>query len=90
MIPLFSVRDAVLRDPQLRFSGPVSLTLEYGEQLAIVGENGGGKSILANLIIGSYPLLSGTIEYAFSPVYDHVKIITFRDSYGPADASYYL
>ena len=90
MIPLFSVRDAVLRDPQLRFSGPVSLTLEYGEQLAIVGENGGGKSILASLVTGSYPLLSGTIEYDFSPVYDHVKLIAFRDSYGPADASYYL
>ena len=90
MTSIFSIHDAVMRDARLRFRKPVSLVLDTGEHLAFVGENGGGKSVLAGLIAGSCPLLSGKVEYAFSPLYEHVKFIAFRDSYGPADASYYL
>lgn len=39
----------------------ISLTLKKGESLAIVGPTGGGKSSLAKLICGLYPLWSGEI-----------------------------
>ncbi|MDR1223972.1 MAG: ATP-binding cassette domain-containing protein [Tannerella sp.] len=86
------IQNAVLRNPAFRFREPVSLTVEAGEQIAVVGPNGSGKSVLAQMITAAYPLREGTITYDFSssPVYRNIKFIAFRDSYGPADASYYL
>ena len=49
---------------------------------------------MAGGVIGKYPLREGTLQYDFSPsatqtVYDNVKYIAFRDTYGAADANYY-
>ena len=46
------------------------------------------------MLIGKYPLKEGTITYDFSPstlktVYENIKYIAFRDTYGSADANYY-
>lgn len=41
----------------------VSLTIDRGETLALVGESGCGKSTLAKTIIGLHPATSGTIWY---------------------------
>ena len=40
----------------------VSLTLEDGDFVTVIGGNGAGKSTLLNMIAGVYPLDSGTIE----------------------------
>ena len=75
---------------------PVNFTLNDGEQLAIVGPNGGGKTMLVNILTGSHPLLMRDPEYDFSPspsksVSDNIKYITFRDAYGgDNDKAYYL
>ncbi|HCC51815.1 MAG TPA: molybdenum ABC transporter ATP-binding protein [Porphyromonadaceae bacterium] len=89
---MISIQNAVLRNPVFRFREPVSLTIEAGEHLAVTGPNGSGKSVLAQLITASYPLKEGKIIYDFypSPVYENIKLIAFKDSYGPADSSYYL
>ena len=42
----------------------VSLTIDRGETLGLVGESGCGKSTIARLIVGLVPLTRGTIEYA--------------------------
>lgn len=83
----------VARDATASFVAPVSLCINNREHLAIVGPNGAGKSILVDMLMGRYPLRAGTIEYDFSPspsnrVYENVKYITFRDTYGSADANY--
>ena len=62
--------------------------------MAIVGPNGGGKSLLVDTITGRYPLLMNEVKYDFSPseskmACDNIKYITFRDSYGDADGNYY-
>ena len=87
-----SVHHAVPRDTSFQFKEPVSLTIDEGEHIAFVGANGGGKSVLAHILTGGCPLREGGVEYDFSPVpvYTQLKHIAFRDSYGPADASYYL
>lgn len=89
---MISIQNAILRNPAFRFQEPVSLTIESGEHIAVVGPNGSGKSVLAQMIAAAYPLREGTIVYDFSPspVYRNIKFIAFKDSYGPADSSYYL
>ena len=77
-------------------AAPVAFSLLDGEHIAIVGPNGGGKSMLVDMITGAHPMASGRPEYDFSPsrkplVSDNIKHITFRDMYGgDNDRTYYL
>ncbi len=84
----------VVRNPLVRLARPVSLDFMDGEHIAIVGPNGAGKSLLVDMLTGKYPLYEGELSYDFSPsaskaVYDNIKYIAFRDTYGSADANYY-
>jgi len=47
----------------LRAVDGVSFEVEKGETLALVGESGCGKSTVARLIVGLYPLTRGRIEF---------------------------
>jgi len=74
---------------------PVSFRLSEGEHIAIVGPNGGGKSMLVDIVRGAHPLIGDAAHYDFSPstrplASDNIKYISFRDSYGTGDSSYYL
>lgn len=89
-----SLKGGVARNPLVRLAAPVSISFPADEHIAIVGPNGSGKSLLVDMLIGKYPLKEGTLTYDFSPsasqtVYDNVKYIAFRDTYGSADANYY-
>lgn len=80
--------------PAWRLAKPVDFCLCDGEHIAVVGPNGGGKSMLVDIITGAHPLLLHDPEYDFSPsakemVSDNIQYITFRDSYG-TQQSYYL
>ena len=86
--------DVLPRIPEVRMAEPVSLEISKGEQIAIVGENGAGKSMLVDLLMGKYPLQQGSLLYDFSPspwkeVYKNIKHISFRDTFGSADTNYY-
>ena len=90
----FCMAGGVARNPLVRLAKPITSTIGANEHIAIVGPNGGGKSLFVDTLIGKYPLREGTIEYDFSPsatqtVYDNVKYIAFRDTYGAADTNYY-
>lgn len=90
----FSIAGGVARNPLVRLAQPVTAQIAAGEHFAIVGPNGGGKSLFVDTLLGKYPLREGTVKYDFSPsstqtVYDNVKYIAFRDTYGAADANYY-
>ena len=82
------------RHPLYRMERPIDFTLCEGEQMAIVGPNGGGKTMLVNTIIGRYPLLMNEVHYDFGQscgrmVYENIQYISFRDSYGDYDPHYY-
>ena len=88
------IAGGVVRNPLVRLSQSVTLDFLAGEHLAIVGPNGAGKSLLVDMLTGKYPLKEGELIYDFSPsttqtVYDNIKYIAFRDTYGSADANYY-
>lgn len=81
--------------PEWRMARPVDFELLDGEHIAIVGPNGGGKSMLVDIIIGRHPLLMRDPEYDFTPstkelAADNIRYVTFRDSYGDYDSTYYL
>lgn len=91
---IITIRNGVTRHPQYRLKEPINLQISAGENIAIVGKNGAGKSLLVDTITGRYPLLQNNVEYDFAPstsnlVSDNIKYITFRDSYGDADGNYY-
>lgn len=91
---IVEIANGVTRHPLYRMKQPVNLTIAAGEQVAITGENAGGKSRLVDIITGKYPLLMNEVHYDFSPsplklASENIKYITFRDSYGDSDTTYY-
>lgn len=81
--------------PEWRMKEPVNFETIDGEHIAIIGANGSGKSMLADIITGSHPLLGDGIVYDFYPnentlVSENIKYITFKDSYGENNNTYFL
>ena len=91
---IIQINDGVTRHPLYRFKSPINLDILAGEQVAIVGDNGAGKSMLVDVITGKHALLMTEVKYDFAPskakmVSDNIKYMTFRDSYGASDGQYY-
>lgn len=55
------VNDLTFRSNSLFKLGPISLSVEKGESLAIIGENQSGKSLLAKILVGAEKPSSGDI-----------------------------
>lgn len=92
---IIEIRDGVVADAGHSMAAPVNLCINAGEQIAVVGDNASGKTRLIEIITGRYRLKGDAVHYDFAPsqkkyVSDNIKYITFRDSYGAADAGYYM
>ena len=89
---MINIKDAIPRNPDFHFRRPISFAIEKDEHIAFIGPNGGGKSAIAQLIAGKYLLREGHVVYDESllPVYEKIRFITFKDSYGSADSTYYM
>ncbi|MFI3295297.1 MAG: ATP-binding cassette domain-containing protein, partial [Rikenellaceae bacterium] len=91
---IIEIHNGVARQPQYILPQPIELSIARGEQVAMVGENGSGKSILVGVITGAIPLKDLGVRYNFggdaprSPS-RNIKYLAFRDSYGAADRDYY-
>lgn len=59
----------------------ISFTAHHGEKVALVGESGGGKSTLVNLLLGLYPVTSGTLTVCGTDI-DTADIERVRASVG--------
>lgn len=94
--PVLSIINGVPCREEFRMAEPVTLQIMPGEQVAIVGPNGAGKSRLVDILLGRHPLLNcNQVHYHFegSPhryAADNIRVLTFQDSYGSSDATYYL
>jgi len=88
------IKNGVARHPLYRMANPINLEILQGEHVAIVGSNGGGKSMFVDILTGKHALLMTEVKYDFSPskakmVSDNIKYLTFRDSYGTNEGVYY-
>lgn len=96
MQKIIDINDGVTRMPEWRMATPVNFTLYEDENIAIIGSNGGGKSMFVDIITGKHPLLGDSIKYDFTPsskeyISDNIKYVCFKDTYGgDNDSTYYL
>lgn len=89
------ISNGLTRMPQWRLAEPVNFEMNEGEQIAITGPNGGGKTLLVDMITGAHPLVIQQPEYDFGSdakeyVADNIKYISFEDAYGASGSNYYL
>ena len=95
MQTIIELKHALGRLPQTRMSQPVDFALCQGENIAIMGPNGGGKTCLADLITGKNLLLQGSLNYDFGPgvkpsAYGNIVQLTFEDALGSVEKPYYF
>ncbi|MFI3279360.1 MAG: ATP-binding cassette domain-containing protein [Rikenellaceae bacterium] len=91
---LIEIVNGEARQPQYILAEPINIAIGEGEQIALVGENGAGKSVVIGAIMGAIPLKGLGVKYDFGEgrsqkVSENVRYLAFRDSYGTADKSYY-
>ena len=81
---LLQATDIAVRDGATRLVEPLSITLEVGEPLVILGETGSGKSLFAQALMGTLPpelSASGRVEID-GHVYDAARPAAFRPLWG--------
>ncbi|MDR2139524.1 MAG: ATP-binding cassette domain-containing protein [Tannerella sp.] len=81
-----SIEQAVPQLPDMRFREPVEWRLRKGEQWAVVGPNGSGKTLLAGILQGRYLLKEGAVRLHFEgQSFAQVKGIAFKDIHSIAN-----
>ena len=63
--PLLSIKDAVLRLGNTTIFNGLNFSISSGENCALTGKSGSGKSALLQLIAGKFHLSAGSIRYYF-------------------------
>lgn len=102
---IIDISQGTARLPRWRLGAPVDFQLSEGEHIAIVGDNGAGKTLLADMLTSRHPLLPrksspgplvpgdlANPKYGFmGTIAKNIKYISFRDAYGgDIDRAYYL
>lgn len=95
MRTVIDIREGCARMPEWQLKAPINFQLLEGEHIAIVGDNASGKTKFVDMLTGKHPLFPDQAQYDFGDgakrlISDNIKYITFRDSYGSYDGSYYL
>lgn len=93
---IIEIAGALPRLEHFRFDQPINWKIEKGQHWAVIGPNGGGKTLLMDTLVNKFALKEGEIICADSaghrlPVSTVVKSVAFRDIYSMVDTqnSYY-
>jgi len=83
------LRDAVSGHPDYRFTQPINLSIQDGENVAVIGRNGSGKSMLVDIMLSNImcrkPSYISISENGQEISREKVKYMSFRDIYRMAD-----
>lgn len=60
----------------------VSLTINAGEILALLGVNGAGKTTLSSILATLHPATSGDVLFKGRSIYDNSNLLTYRKALG--------
>lgn len=83
---IVNITNVVTRLPELRFAAPFSWTINKGEQWVIVGPNGSGKTLIADLMQRKLALKEGQVTFGYEDkISNLIKSIAFKDIYSLAD-----
>ena len=83
---IVGLHNLVTRLPELRFAEPFSWSVGEGEQWAIIGPNGSGKTLIADMMQRKFALKEGEITFGYGDkVSNLVKSIAFKDIYSLTD-----
>jgi molybdate transport system ATP-binding protein len=88
---------AVPRIPGVNFSYPVDWQVDKGEIWSVVGDNGSGKTLLAEVMAGQHGLSAGELEYPFMKEmqeadsermlhpWQYIRLVSFNAAYSIVD-----
>lgn len=62
--------------PESPFSHPLNWRIKKGEIWTVTGENGSGKSLLSEILVGRYALQEGQIDYHFLEEWKNLNPVT--------------
>ena len=80
------IRNVVTRLPELRFKQPVEWIIKEGEQWAVIGPNGGGKTLLADILQRKFAFKEGEVTFGMEgKVSEIIQSIAFKDIYSLSD-----
>lgn len=81
-----TITDFIPRLPELRFTAPINWEVKSGEQWAVIGPNGSGKTLLADFLQRKHACREGKITLGFDgKSSDIIKSIAFKDIYSLTD-----
>ncbi len=84
-----TLENAVSAHPDYQFKQPINIHIENGNNVAIIGRNGAGKSMLADIMLGKILCKRTSIVKLCLDGrelnHDEVKYMSFRDIYKMAD-----
>ena len=84
---IITVQDAVSRLPELGLKRPLNWRINRGEQWAVVGATGSGKTLLTDILSGKTALKHGFVQVSGDlRLCDTVKSISFKDIYTMTDS----
>jgi molybdate transport system ATP-binding protein len=89
MQPLISFSNIIACQTQFRLAEPINWTLRQGENWAVVGPNGSGKTLFARTLSGKIASCNGKITLAKTdiPLWKQVRYMEFHDARSVTDYS---
>ncbi|HJJ46798.1 MAG TPA: ABC transporter ATP-binding protein [Methanocorpusculum sp.] len=88
MTPVISIRNLSVYYDRTPALTDISLDIEEGEFVGILGPNGGGKSTLAKALLGLIPIQSGTIELFGGKVIENRSKIGYVPQFSEVDRQF--
>lgn len=83
------LKDAISGHPDYQFASPINIDIEKDKNVAIIGRNGSGKSMLVDIMLGKILCRKLSIvsitDNERELNHDEIKYMSFRDIYKMAD-----